>query len=791
MGEGKKQMMNQVMDALTNIRAPLSVSEYDLHALVAEALQNAGLEFLHEAPLLPRCRIDFLCGQTGIELKRGRPNASSLRKQLERYLKSDRLTGIVVVSERAAALPDRLLGKPVLQLSLQKLWGIALCADETVESENAVPDGENTCAVVPEYLSEAAPQPVEKNSDASDEVNSEPLFDETLEASGALSGGADADAEDEGLHDFLFSDEKELQKIPLPAYLTDSDALPTHYYGTLSYNRRSKCWTIKGEPCVTELCKRLFPGSAGAKRGEARFTAHRRAIGDIGWLMLRYPLAVSPQDEKRWKDALDEARTDYRRRELARVAPPQMDPPASAFLGTLRDFQKTGLSFLLMTPRALLADEMGLGKTVQALAALATVRAYPVLLVVPPHLVRNWQAEIDRFLRVSGRMPRVHVLKGLKPYPLPAANIYIVHYLLLRGWKEALGQYDFRSVIFDEIQELRRAGTEKYSAASLLSEKSSRVWGLSGTPIYNQGGEIWNIVNILDFHFLGDFESFSREWCAGYGNNIVLKPDLLGEHLRREGLMLRRTKQEVLPELPEKRRLVQEIDADDALYRNLMAPVFSKLRRWKNDDKMTASERALLEDQISQEERQATGLAKAPYVCQFVRALTEDGEKVLLFAHHHAVMDYYKKELKSARPVFITGRETGAQKEDAVERFMTGKTDLCCISLRAASGLNLQRATCVVFGELDWSPAVHSQAEDRAHRIGQKDSLLCYYLVSPRGSDRDIQEALGLKVSQFLSLMGDKPETEEQRLMDASIARRHVEKLAMRLGTEREDITAF
>ena len=131
------------------------------------------------------------------------------------------------------------------------------------------------------------------------------------------------------------------------------------------------------------------------------------------------------------------------------------------------------------------------------------------------------------------------------------------------------------------------------------------------------------------------------------------------------------------------------------------------------------------------------------------------------------------------------------QKEDAVGRFMTGKTDLCCISLRAASGLNLQRATCVVFGELDWSPAVHSQAEDRAHRIGQKDSLLCYYLVSPRGSDRDIQEALGLKVSQFLSLMGDKPETEEQRLMDASIARRHVEKLAMRLGAERDDETAF
>ena len=339
----------------------------------------------------------------------------------------------------------------------------------------------------------------------------------------------------------------------------------------------------------------------------------------------------------------------------------------------------------------------------------------------------------------------------------------------------------FHTVIFDEVQELRRTGTEKYSAASLLSESCERVMGLSGTPIYNYGSEIWNVINILDYHFLGDFETFTREWCMGYGNRIVAKPELLGDHLRKEGLMLRRTKQEVLPELPEKRRLVQEIDADDALYVHLMAPVWEKLYRWRQDQALSASARAILEDQISQEARQATGLAKAPYVCQFVKALVNAGEKVLLFAHHHAVMDLYKKELKAERPVFITGRETAARKEEAVDKFMTGKSDLCCISLRAASGLNLQRATCVVFGELDWSPAVHSQAEDRAHRMGQKDSLLCYYLVSPRGSDQDMQEALGLKVSQFQLLMGDSGPSAAQTQAQANYARRHVEKLILQM----------
>ncbi|MBR5559999.1 MAG: DEAD/DEAH box helicase [Clostridia bacterium] len=560
----------------------------------------------------------------------------------------------------------------------------------------------------------------------------------------------------------------------LPGYLRDAPQTG-HIYGTLSYNRRSKCWTIKGEPCVTEVAKRLFPG-CDRRRGEARFTANRRIIGDVNWLMQRYPLEVAARDRALWDKALAGAREHVLRREAAAKLPVRMNPPEGTFCGELREFQKEGLSFLLANERTLLADEMGLGKTVQALACLAATGDMPALLVVPPHLTRNWEAETARFLRVEGRAPRVHVIRGLKPYDLPQAEIYIIHYLLLRGWKKVLPELGLRAVIFDEIQELRHAGTEKYSAASLLAEKTERVIGLSGTPIYNRGAEIWNVVNILDFHCLGDWESFTREWCDGYGNHIVRDPALLGDHLRREGLILRRTKQEVLSELPPKRRLVQEIDADDKVYRELMKPVMELLGSLKalHPD---AKERALLEERAAAGERQATGVAKAPFVAAFVRALLDSGEKVLLFAHHHAVMDIYKKELASYKPAFITGRETGAQKEQAVARFMGGERDLCVISLRAASGLNLQRASCVVFGELDWSPAVHSQAEDRAHRMGQQDSILCYYLVAPQGSDRDMQDALGLKVSQFVQLMGDKAPDMDSVQKAQSAAKRHIERM--------------
>jgi len=730
-------MVGRILETLRTLRCPFSLDEYDLHMAACQALALAGISCSHEAVLGKRCRIDILCGEVGIELKRGKPTKSVLLKQLTRYAETGKIRHLIVVSEQSVTLPEKIEDVQIHTVCLFKLWGVS-----------------NAAANMPhDSVIDHAQQALFAARQA--------LFDEP---------------QDQIVQTLSYEDDE------VPAYMQDTPQ-SARYYGTLSYNHRRKCWTVRGEACVTELCKRLFPGSDSGKRGEARFTAHRRIVGDINWLMMRYPLEIAPRDRERWERALDDARAYAAERNRMLEAPKQQKAPEGMFLGTLRPFQEAGLAWLMHTRRGLLADEMGLGKTLQALCALCSVKAFPAMIIVPPHLVRNWQSEIARFIRIEGREPRVHVIKGLTPYKLPEADLYVMHYLLLRGWKEILPNIPFKAVVFDEIQELRRSGTEKYSAASLLAESCERVMGLSGTPIYNQGGEIWNVVNILDYHFLGDYESFTREWCYGYGNNIVVKPDQLGEHLRREGLMLRRTKAEVLPELPEKRRLVQEIDTDDKLYKKLMAPVLEKLKLLREGDELSPSARALLTDQICQGERRATGEAKAGYVCQFVRALLENGEKVLLFAHHHAVMDIYREELKAFSPVFITGRETGAQKEASAQDFMQDKTNLCCVSLRAAAGLNLQRATCVVFGELDWSPAVHSQAEDRAHRIGQKDSLLCYYLVSPGGSDADIQEALGLKVSQFMGLMGERVQDAGLVQSDADFARRYVEKLLLRTST--------
>ena len=174
------------------------------------------------------------------------------------------------------------------------------------------------------------------------------------------------------------------------------------------------------------------------------------------------------------------------------------------------------------------------------------------------------------------------------------------------------------------------------------------------------------MVNIPDFHCLGDWESFTRAWCDGYGNHLVRDPALLGDHLRREGLILRRTKQEVLTELPPKRRLVQEIDADDRVYREPMRPVIELLG--SPACAAPRSEGARHAGGAGRPGRTAGHGRGLPFVAAFCARLLDNGEKVLLFAHHHAVMDVYKKELASYRPAFITGRDDTAEERrgDAV-----------------------------------------------------------------------------------------------------------------------------
>jgi SWI/SNF-related matrix-associated actin-dependent regulator 1 of chromatin subfamily A len=568
--------------------------------------------------------------------------------------------------------------------------------------------------------------------------------------------------------------------LNLPAYLSRPGEAD-YYFGDLRYDASRDCWEIRGEPVVCQVAKRLFPGADGRGKGVARFKLTKRTAGDLNWLMLRYPLRI--ENPERWEQDYRAAVEHTERLRLARTGPQKMTPSSSFFNGTLKEFQKEAVAYLKHHAPCLLADDMGLGKTIEALAWAATLEQLPGIIVVPASVQRQWAEQIRKFIQpqfVEGSLfPEiiVHTIKGLTPYELPQAHFYIIHYGLLRGWKNYLPYYGFKFVIFDEIQELRHRGTEKYSAASMLAESVREVVGLSGTPIYGRGGEIFNIMDVLDRGCLGDWDSFTREWCDGQGSDVVTDPDMLGDHLRREGLMLRRTKEDVLDELPPKRRVVQYIDSDDRVFSEQMKEVIRLIGQ--HDEAEEAFEKGRIKRKIGERVRQATGISKAPYVAEFVKMLLDSGEAVVLYGYHHEVYNIWRTKLASYKPVFITGEETEREKDEAKRAFIEGKTNLCVISLRAAAGLDgiQYRANINVFGELDWSPGIHAQCEDRTHRMGQRDSVLSYYLVCSEGSDEQMMDALGFKTEQFLGIMGGTGETEQDRELAQVEVGKHLDRV--------------
>jgi len=286
----------------------------------------------------------------------------------------------------------------------------------------------------------------------------------------------------------------------------------------------------------------------------------------------------------------------------------------------------------------------------------------------------------------------------------------------------------------------------------------------SGTPIYGYGSEIWSVTNAVDFNCLGSQEAFGREWCDGYGSKVVKEPKALHGHMVREGLLLRRKYDDVMPDLPKVIRRVQDLEQDDELYEQLIETAKRRADVWLTS---SFTEKGRLAREIEGETRQAAGIAKAKYVAEFVASLIEAGEKPLVYAWHHAVHNILRETLARYEPSFITGKQTQAQKDRAIRKFVNGDNDIVILSLRSASGIDgLQyRATCCVFAELDWSPAVHGQSETRIARIGVDSTVKevpAYYCVSRSGFDEIILDVLGVKKGQFLGLMGDEPEDEQE-----------------------------
>ena len=356
---------------------------------------------------------------------------------------------------------------------------------------------------------------------------------------------------------------------------------------------------------------------------------------------------------------------------------------------------------ILRTGRLLVADELGLGKTITALTLLAAPEARPAVAVVPPHLAEQWRREAAKFLPAL----RTLVING-KTTPDAAADLYVVSYFRLDAWARWL-EGRVQTVIFDEAQELRRRGSQKYAGARRIVTGTRHRVGLSATPIYNYGGEFWNVFAILAPDALGSREEFLAEWCgADTRDNREPKlrdPHAFGAYLREHGLMVRRTKRDVGRELPALSRVVETVAHDDAPL-TAVAPRMRELARRILDQDGTPFELMRAAQDLSSEARQATGIAKAGAVADFVRLLVEEtGERVVLFGWHRAVYDIWTERFEGIPLAWHTGTETPAHKRRELDRFIAGEARILIMSLRSGAGVDGLQHVCAraVIGELD------------------------------------------------------------------------------------------
>lgn len=589
------------------------------------------------------------------------------------------------------------------------------------------------------------------------------------------------------------------QQEPLPTVLTRPPALGT--VGTLDYSEpddpKSPAWPrwkVSGSPHAIIMARKLFgTDSHAAGKDNAvtiSFPATLGSFDELLLLMHRFPLKMTDAAamifEWMYRQLVAE-------RHIA-ASVPAGNAGGRFFRGRLLPFQTEGVAFLCAVRKGLLADDMGLGKTVQAFGFLDRIDAYPAVIVAQSHVQRHWEKKISEFMRT--RDPGDNLSEGVSWVSLnggkrldrtPAADVYIVHYLVLHAWYEFLIERGVRTVIFDECQELRHPNTRKHEACTALARSADNVAGLSGTPIYNHGIEMHSVMNTLCRGALDTRAAFERTWCEYVAGKLVVKdPEVLGEYLRARRLMLRRRKDEVHLELPAKRRVIEPIAAEAGIFAEMVSKAAELARQAAEIG--NPFDRARMEAEAIRETRRATALAKLPAVIAFLRGLMEAGEPTLCFVHHHAVTDGIIEALEDCKPVAITGRQDKTQKDDAVTAFARGDTNLCLISLRAATGIDglQKRARVVVFAELDWSPAIHRQAEDRAHRMGQRDSVLAYYLVTDLGTDPFVMMTLNLKASQFTGLMQDRVESDDDRRDAQQFAKQHMEGVLKMLRERRE-----
>lgn len=436
-----------------------------------------------------------------------------------------------------------------------------------------------------------------------------------------------------------------------------------------------------------------------------------------------------------------------------------------------KEYQKIGIDFLTQKSRRtfLLADDMGLGKTVEVAGALNVIKPKKVLIVALASLKINWMRELTEWLNFDFKCQIVNKVKDVIDKD---SNVIIINYDLViypEIFKQ-LKALDFDVLVLDEahnLSNMEAKRTKRILNNEGLVRNAQRIFALTGTPVRNRPKDFYVLLKVLApevIHPFLAYEEYAKRYCGGYRDSYGVLQDKGASNIdelseRLSQFVLRRTKEEVLKELP---------------------PVIEKIIPLEITPEITevlAEEENLLEEVneyspnselgIQATIRRQLGEAKIPQVIEYVENLLKKVNKVVIFAYHREVINQLRTRLAGYGVRCIQGGMTSQLKQMEVDLFVNDTGSRLFVGQITAAGFGvdgLQKvANNVVFAEVDWVPGNMDQARDRLVRIGQEHTVMAHYLVAPDTLEDNMMKSVVNKGKVITRLLSNTKQQKEEK----------------------------